>query len=206
MSRWIQTCNPRSRRVIGSRSRCRTAAPRRAGSPWWAKSPRVPSNSSGGSDSGPTVPVQIRPTDPKATGSLDQALVEVAITDRTVHDVLAVPVYRAAGARRWRLFGGGGRRRRHAPPGAGQAGLVRRRGGHGAGVRVRVGGRAASGGARRVSGSRDAHRVGGRPGEQDLSQCAAGDRAARREPDRDERGSWWRWWARRDRARPRCCT
>ena len=38
------------------------------------------------------MPVHIRPTDPKATGSLDQALVEVAITDQTVHDVLAVPV------------------------------------------------------------------------------------------------------------------
>jgi hypothetical protein len=46
----------------------------------------------GGSDTGPTVPVHIRPTHPKATGSLDQALVEVAITDRTVHKVLAVPV------------------------------------------------------------------------------------------------------------------
>jgi hypothetical protein len=46
----------------------------------------------GGSDSGPTVPVHIRPTDPAATGSLDQALVEVAITDRTVRDVLAVKV------------------------------------------------------------------------------------------------------------------
>ena len=53
----------------------------------------VSSNNSGGLDSGPTVPVQIRPTDPSATGSLDQALVEVAITDKTVHNVLAVPVY-----------------------------------------------------------------------------------------------------------------
>jgi hypothetical protein len=53
----------------------------------------VSSRSSGGSDSGPTVPVQIRPTDPSVTGSLDQALVEVAITEQTVHDVLAVPVY-----------------------------------------------------------------------------------------------------------------
>ena len=53
----------------------------------------VPSTNPGGSDIGPTVAVQIRPTDPKATGSLDQALVEVAITDQTVHDVLAVPVY-----------------------------------------------------------------------------------------------------------------
>jgi hypothetical protein len=53
----------------------------------------VSSNTSGGPDSGPTVPVQIRPTDPSAAGSLDQALVEVAITDQTVHNVLAVPVY-----------------------------------------------------------------------------------------------------------------
>jgi len=52
----------------------------------------VSSNDSGGSDTGPTVPVQIRPTNPKATGGLDQALVEVAIIDHTVHDVLAVPV------------------------------------------------------------------------------------------------------------------
>jgi hypothetical protein len=50
------------------------------------------SNNSGGSDSGPTVPVTIRPTDPTATGSLDQAPVLVAITERTVHNVLAVPV------------------------------------------------------------------------------------------------------------------
>lgn len=47
---------------------------------------------SGGSDSGPTVPVYIQPADPRATGSVDQALVEVAITDQTVHNVLAVPV------------------------------------------------------------------------------------------------------------------
>jgi hypothetical protein len=52
----------------------------------------TPSNNSGGSDSGPTVPVHIRPTDPSATGSLDQTLVEVSVTDRTVHNVLAVPV------------------------------------------------------------------------------------------------------------------
>jgi hypothetical protein len=52
----------------------------------------APSNNSGGSDSSPTVPVHIRPTDPTATGSLDQAPVLVAITERTVHNVLAVPV------------------------------------------------------------------------------------------------------------------
>jgi hypothetical protein len=52
----------------------------------------APSNDSGGADSSPTVPVHIRPTDPTATGSLDQAPVLVAITERTVHNVLAVPV------------------------------------------------------------------------------------------------------------------
>jgi hypothetical protein len=50
------------------------------------------SSGASGSDSGPTVTVQVRPTDPSATGGLDQALVEVAVTDRTVRNVLAVPV------------------------------------------------------------------------------------------------------------------
>jgi hypothetical protein len=59
---------------------------------------RVATNSSsnaaeqGGSDTGPTVPVHIRPTHLTAADSLDQALVEVAITNQTVHNVLAVPV------------------------------------------------------------------------------------------------------------------
>jgi multidrug efflux pump subunit AcrA (membrane-fusion protein) len=50
------------------------------------------SGGQGGSGSGPTVPVQIRPTDLKAAESLDQALVEVEITDQTVHNVLATAV------------------------------------------------------------------------------------------------------------------
>jgi hypothetical protein len=50
------------------------------------------SSGSGDSGSGPTVPVQIGPTHPRATGSVDQALVDVAITDQTVRNVLAVPV------------------------------------------------------------------------------------------------------------------
>ena len=55
---------------------------------------------------------------------------------------------------RWRrLFRRSGRQRQHAPPGAGEAGLVRRRGRNGAGVRGRIGRRTASGGARRVSGA-----------------------------------------------------
>jgi hypothetical protein len=43
-------------------------------------------------NSTPTVPVHIRPTRPSATGRLDQAPVQVAITTATVHDVLVVPV------------------------------------------------------------------------------------------------------------------
>ena len=56
----------------------------------------VPSSNSGAaavaSDSGPTVPVQVTLSRPRAAGTLDQAIVEVAITDRTVSNVLAVPV------------------------------------------------------------------------------------------------------------------
>ena len=55
----------------------------------------VPSNNTGGGagSSTPTVPVTIRPTNPTAAGSLDQAPVLVAITTTTVQDALAVPVY-----------------------------------------------------------------------------------------------------------------
>jgi hypothetical protein len=52
----------------------------------------VDSSNPSGSESGPTVPVRIQPTHPSATGRLDQALVQVSITDRTVDNVLAVPV------------------------------------------------------------------------------------------------------------------
>lgn len=52
----------------------------------------TPSDSEPGSNSFPTVTVTIEPTDPAATGSLDQAPVQVAITTATVHNVLAVPV------------------------------------------------------------------------------------------------------------------
>jgi hypothetical protein len=53
----------------------------------------VASNNPGGSEGGPTVPVTIRPTDAAATGSWDQAPVQVAIADQTVPNVLAVPVF-----------------------------------------------------------------------------------------------------------------
>jgi peptidoglycan hydrolase-like protein with peptidoglycan-binding domain len=47
-------------------------------------------SSSGGST--PTVPVDIRPLDQKVAGTLDQATVEVQITNATVRDALIIPV------------------------------------------------------------------------------------------------------------------
>jgi hypothetical protein len=48
------------------------------------------SGGSGGST--PTVTVEVRPTDPAATGTLDRAPVQVAITTAAVHNALVVPV------------------------------------------------------------------------------------------------------------------
>ena len=45
-----------------------------------------------GSDSTPTITVLVNPSDPTATGSWDQAPVNVAITTATAHDALVVPV------------------------------------------------------------------------------------------------------------------
>jgi hypothetical protein len=50
------------------------------------------SGSGAAGNSNPTVTVHIRPTRPSATGRLDQAPVQVAITAATVHNVLVVPV------------------------------------------------------------------------------------------------------------------
>jgi peptidoglycan hydrolase-like protein with peptidoglycan-binding domain len=50
------------------------------------------SASSGSGGSAPTVTVEVSPTDPAATGTLDHAPVEVAITTATVHNALTVPV------------------------------------------------------------------------------------------------------------------
>jgi len=54
----------------------------------------VPSNSGGGGggSSTPTIAVDVTPTDPAATGHLDQAPVNVSITTQSVSNVLAVPV------------------------------------------------------------------------------------------------------------------
>jgi hypothetical protein len=50
------------------------------------------SGSSGGSGGTPTIEVDITPSDPAATGALDQAPVTVTITTATVSDALVVPV------------------------------------------------------------------------------------------------------------------
>lgn len=57
-----------------------------------ASVPTGGSSTQGGSDNGPTVPVTIQPSDPSATGGLDQAPVLVSITGQTVHNVLTVRV------------------------------------------------------------------------------------------------------------------
>lgn len=50
------------------------------------------SSGSGGSSSNPTITVLVTPSDPAATGSWDQAPVNVTITSGSVSNVLAVPV------------------------------------------------------------------------------------------------------------------
>jgi hypothetical protein len=49
-------------------------------------------SSSGGSGGTPTIPVDVTPSDPTATGTLDQAPVTVTITTGTVNHALVVPV------------------------------------------------------------------------------------------------------------------
>jgi len=50
------------------------------------------SNGGGGGSSTPTIAVDVTPTDPAATGRLDQAPVNVSITTASVSDALVVPV------------------------------------------------------------------------------------------------------------------
>jgi hypothetical protein len=52
-----------------------------------------PTNGGGGNGkSAPIIPVEVQPTDPAATGRLDQAPVQVEITTQVVNDALSVPV------------------------------------------------------------------------------------------------------------------
>lgn len=51
-----------------------------------------PQSGKGGEESTPTIEVAVRPTNPAATGHLDQAPVQVSITTQNVEHVLTVPV------------------------------------------------------------------------------------------------------------------
>jgi peptidoglycan hydrolase-like protein with peptidoglycan-binding domain len=51
-----------------------------------------PGSKSGQEESAPTIEVDVTPTDPAATGHLDQAPVNVSITTESVREVLAVPI------------------------------------------------------------------------------------------------------------------
>jgi peptidoglycan hydrolase-like protein with peptidoglycan-binding domain len=53
---------------------------------------KAPPSKGGGEESAPTIEVAVRPSDPAATGHLDQAPVQVSITTANVEGVLAVPV------------------------------------------------------------------------------------------------------------------
>jgi hypothetical protein len=58
-----------------------------------ATSPSSPGSGRGGEEeSAPTIEVDVTPTDPTATGRLDQAPVDVSITTESVRDALAVPI------------------------------------------------------------------------------------------------------------------
>jgi hypothetical protein len=52
----------------------------------------TPGSQGAGSSSNPTIEVDIVPTDPAATGTIDQAPVAVSITTATVPDALVVPL------------------------------------------------------------------------------------------------------------------
>jgi hypothetical protein len=72
-------------------------------------------SSSGSSGSTPTIDVDVKPTDPPATGTLDQAPVQVTITTGTANNALVVPVdaliARASGGYAVEVAGDGGARR-----------------------------------------------------------------------------------------------
>jgi hypothetical protein len=77
--------------------------------------------SSGGSQtSTPTITVDVTPSDPKATGTWDQAPVQVGITTASVHDALVVPVTallaQASGGYSVEVVGTGARAGNHLVP------------------------------------------------------------------------------------------
>ena len=105
----------------------------------------------------PTITVEVTPTDPAATGSLDQAPVEVSITTASVKDALVVPVDAllalASGGYAVEVVGAAGAH--HLVPVS--LGPLRRRRRAGPGERVGPGRRPARRGARAMSARHTAH-------------------------------------------------
>jgi hypothetical protein len=85
---------PNNQTTPGVVSKVGTVAttPSSGGSSSAASSGGGSSGSSSGSGGTPTIEVDITPSDPAATGALDQAPVTVTITTATVNDALVVPV------------------------------------------------------------------------------------------------------------------
>ncbi len=79
-----------------------------------------------GEEGGPTIEVDVTPSEPRALGHLDEAPVSVSITTSSVPECAGGAGRCAVGAGGRRLCAGGGGRH-GAPPGGGDAGTVRRR-------------------------------------------------------------------------------
>ena len=75
------------------------------------------SDQGGGGSSTPTIEVDVTPTDPAATGNLDQAPVNVSITTGSVSNALVVPVDALLALASGGYARRGDRRRRRPPPG-----------------------------------------------------------------------------------------
>jgi putative ABC transport system ATP-binding protein len=114
-----------------------------------ATSPSAASDDPG--PSSPTITVLVNPADPAATGTWDQAPVNVTITTGTVSNALVVPVDALLAPGRRRLRRAGGEPRRHVPPRAGQPRPLRRRRRPGPGQRPGPGRRPEDSGAEPMS-------------------------------------------------------
>ena len=99
-------------------------------------------SSGNSSNSTPTVNVDVTPSDPAATGTWDEAPVQVGITTSRVPNAVVVPVTALLA----RANGGRGHRRQRQPSRAGLAGAVRRCARAGAGHRLTARRRSESGG------------------------------------------------------------
>ena len=111
-----------------------------------------PGRRGGGGSSTPTIEVDVTPTDPAATGHLDQAPVNVSITTGSVRNALVVPVNALLALASGGYARRGGRRRRRPHLVGVQLGLFDDADGLVQITGTRAGRRPARGGAERMSG------------------------------------------------------